>query len=101
MDVSRRIERKLGIALPPCRIVFVLPEPSVLKTASAHPLATTFLPLHVVISGGQAGTEIRLQNRVRVGPEAAAQTITATVMKTQAQILQAIEGIATRPSMAI
>ena len=28
LDVSRRVERALGIVLPPCRIVFVLPNPS-------------------------------------------------------------------------
>ena len=98
LDVSRRVERSLGIVLPPCRIVFVLPDPSVLSTAKIHPWAAIFLPLHIVISGNGAHTEIQVQNRVHSGSEAAAPTLVAPVNETQARISEAIETIAMRSS---
>ena len=65
LDLSRRIERTLGIVLPPCGVVLVLPDPSKLSAASVHPWAATFLPLHIVISAKDATqTEIQVQNRV-------------------------------------
>src|SRR5664279_2116490 len=57
LDVSRRVERRLGIALPPCRIVFVLPG-RLLSKESIHPWAAIFLPIHVVISGHGSHAEI-------------------------------------------
>ena len=69
LDVSRRVERALGIAMPPCRIVFVLPNPSMAGAGSIHPLAAIFLPLHIVISDNAAQTEIQVQSRVQVGSE--------------------------------
>jgi uncharacterized protein (DUF302 family) len=99
LDVSRRVERALGIVLPPCRIVFVLPNPSRPGTGSIHPWAAIFLPLHVVISGTDAQTEILVQNRVHAGQQARA--LFGPVMETQTQICEAIDAIATRPSMLV
>jgi uncharacterized protein (DUF302 family) len=101
LDVSRRVERSLGIVLPPCRIVFVLPDPSVPSTASIHPWAAIFLPLHIVISGNGVQTEILVQNRVHPGPDADAPALVAPVQETQAQISEAIEAIAMRPSLVV
>ena len=42
LDISRRVERSLGIVLPPCRIVFVLPEPALLSSASMSSLGGEF-----------------------------------------------------------
>ena len=99
LDVSRHVERTLGVALPPCRIVFVLPEPSVLSAAHIHPWTAIFLPLHIVISGNGAMTEILVQNRVHPGPEEDASALAAPVLETQAQIREAMEAIAMRPSL--
>ena len=99
LDVSRRVERALGIVLPPCRIVFVLPNPSRSNTCGIHPWAAIFLPLHVVISGTDAQTEILVQNRVHADPQARA--LFGPVMETQTQICEAIDAIATRPSMLV
>ena len=101
LDVSRRVERALGIVLPPCRIVFVLPNPSRSSTCSIHPWAAIFLPLHVVISGSDAQTEILVQNRVHARHEAASPALFGPVMETQTQICEAIDAIATRPSMLV
>ena len=101
LDVSSRLERTLGIALPPCRIVFVLPNPSTPSTINIHPWAAIFLPLHVVISGHDGQTEIQVQNKVQAGHEAAAPALFGPVMETQAQISEAIDSIAMRPSILV
>lgn len=99
LDVSRRVERSLGIDLPPCRIVFVLPNPAALSAAGIHPWAAIFLPLHIVISGTDAHTEIQVQNRVHAGPNSDVPALAAPIMETQAKIWEAIEAIAMRPSL--
>ena len=101
LDVSGRVERSLGIVLQPCRIVFVLPDSTSLSTASIHPWAAIFLPFHIVISGNDAQTEIQVQNRVHTGLEAAAPALVTPVMETQAQISEAVEAIAMRPSLVV
>ena len=92
LDVSGRVKRMLGIVLVPCRIVFVLPRSSAVVRDSIHPCAAIFLPLHVVISGDDAQTEIQVQNRVQAVP---------IVSETQAQISEAIGAIAMRPSITV
>ncbi len=99
LDVSRRVERSLGIDLPPCRIVFVLPDPTALSAAGIHPWAAIFLPLHIVISGTDAHTEIQVQNRVHAGPSSEVPALAGPIMETQAKIWEAIEAIAMRPSL--
>jgi uncharacterized protein (DUF302 family) len=100
LDVSRRVERALRIAMPPCRIVFVLPNPSAPSTVSIHPWAAIFLPLHVVISGRDGQAEIQVQNRVQAGHEAVP-ALFGPVMATQAQISEALDSIAIRPSILV
>jgi len=97
LDVSRRVKRSLGIVLPPCRIVFVLPHPSTPVSSGTHPWAASFLPLHVVISGNGAQTEIQVQNRIQGAPAEAP----APVLETQTEMRRAIEAIAMRPSMVV
>jgi uncharacterized protein (DUF302 family) len=99
LDVSRRVERALGIVLPPCKIVFVLPNPSKSSAGSMHPWAAIFLPLHVVISGTDGQTEIQVQNRVHARHEPASPELFGPVMETQTQVCEAIDAIATRPSV--
>ena len=101
LDVGKRVERALGIVLPPCRIVFVLPCPARLSVDSIHPWAAIFLPLHVVISGRGTQTEIHVQNRVQAGRQTAAPASSGAVMETQAQVSEAMEAIAMRPSMVV
>jgi len=101
LDVSSRLQWTLGIALPPCRIVFVLPNPSTPSTINIHPWAAIFLPLHVVISGHDRQTEIQVQNKVQAGHEATAPALFGPVMETQALISEAIDSIAMRPSILV
>jgi uncharacterized protein (DUF302 family) len=101
LDISRRVERHLGIVLPACKIVFVLPDPSALSTANIHPWAAIFLPLHIVISGNDTQTEIEVQNRVHPGSEDTAPALAAPIVQTQTEILAAIEAIAVRTSPVV
>lgn len=101
LDVSKRVERSLGIVMPPCRVVFVLPNPSTLSTDSMHPCAAVFLPLHVVISGNDCRSEIQIQSRIQTGRDVATPALYGPVLEAHAQISEAIEAIAMRPTMLI
>ncbi len=101
LNVSRRVEKALGIALPPCRILFILPNPTRQSTPGVPPWAAIFLPLHVVISGNGSATHIEVQNRVNPGVEADGLALAAPVLETQARISEAIEAIAMRPSLVV
>ena len=90
VDISKHVERALGIVLPRCSIVFVLPNPSTLS-----------LPLHIVISGDGSQTEIQVQNRFHTGPEANGLKVSGPVAETQAQVCDAMDEIAMRASMAV
>ncbi|MDE3167272.1 MAG: hypothetical protein KGN36_15830 [Acidobacteriota bacterium] len=100
IDVSRRVERTLGIALRPCRILFVLPGESLPRATAIHPWTGVLLPLHVVVSGCDAGTEVQIQTRVQPG-EGAAETLGAPIAETQARIAGALQAVAVRPSMMV
>jgi uncharacterized protein (DUF302 family) len=99
LDMSERVELSLGIVLPPCRIVFVLPDPSSPGTDKIHPWAAVFLPFHVVISSQGAQTEILVQNRIHATPETDGPALIAPVSEMQGEIVKAIEAIAMRPSL--
>jgi uncharacterized protein (DUF302 family) len=100
LDVSRRLERELGIVLPPCRVVFVLASSPTLSTGSVCPSASVFLPLHVVVSGNDSLTEIQVQNKAQLGSEgAAARALLADVVETQTLLAEAIDAIAMRASI--
>jgi hypothetical protein len=100
VDVAKRLERKLGIVLAPCKVVFVLPNPTLLSQDAIHPWAATLLPLHVVISGNDIQTEILVQNRIRPSEEAAS-ALFRPVIETQLKVAEALDAIAMRPSLVI
>jgi uncharacterized protein (DUF302 family) len=62
MDISGRLERELGIGLGPCRVLCVDHPFSTLEAMIADPSAGVLLPLHVVVSGLDAGTVIHILN---------------------------------------
>ena len=100
LDVANRLERKLGIVLAPCRIVFILPNPTLLSRDSIHPWAATLLPLHVVISGNNLQTEIEVLNRIRPSDDAAS-ALFRPVLETQTKIAESVDAIAMRPSLVV
>lgn len=99
LDIARRVARNLGIILPSCKILFVLPGTATLTKLDIHPWAAVFLPLHVVISDKGGETDIEVQNRVHSGAQAAEPALVAPVVELQAQISNAIEAIAMRLSL--
>jgi uncharacterized protein (DUF302 family) len=99
LDVSGRLEESLGIVLPPCRLLFVLPGPASSNTGTIHPSAAVFLPLHVVISGNRIQSEIRIANGIQAEANAAPPTTYAPVWELQREILEALESVAMRSSV--
>jgi uncharacterized protein (DUF302 family) len=99
LDVSRRLERSLGIVLAPCKIVFVLPDSTALSAGAIHPWAAVFLPLHVVISGDRCQSEIRIPNMAPTGRNVDASTPSGPVVEAQRQLVEAIAAVAVRPSI--
>jgi uncharacterized protein (DUF302 family) len=95
LDLSARMERILGMMLPPCRIVFVLPG-SGNHLESMYPSAGIFLPLHVVIAESDPHTLIHIPNRF--APEGRRSLVHDPVCETYAQVVESIEAIAMRPS---
>ena len=97
LDVSRRLAGALGIALEPCKLIFVLPDPAALTVGTIHPSAALLLPLHVVISNNDSQTEIRIPNAVQeTGPGGTRSY--RPVVEAQRQLIEAIETVAVRPS---
>jgi hypothetical protein len=94
LDVSGRLQQSLGIALAPCRLLFVLPGPTRLSAGTIHPWATVFLPLHVVISGIEGRSEIHIPNKVQSG-----RSMPPPVLEAQRQLFEAVEAVATRSSV--
>jgi uncharacterized protein (DUF302 family) len=100
MDISIGVRRSLGILLPPCRIVFVLPPPAILSAYSVDHQAAVYFPLHIVISDDNGHTGIQVQNRIRVDSQTDGPTVFDSVLETQAKMSEAIEAIAMRPGIA-
>jgi uncharacterized protein (DUF302 family) len=98
VDLAKRIERKLGIVMAPCRILFVFPSTPRSSRDAIHPWAAALLPLHVVISGNDFQTEIQVQHRI-LPREEAASTIFGPVIETQSKVAEALDAIAMRPSL--
>jgi len=100
VDVAKRLERKLGIVLAPCRVLFVLPNPTLLSRDAIHPWAASLIPIHVVISGNDVQAEIQVQNRIRPSDETAS-ALFRPVIETQSRLAEALDTIATRPSLVV
>jgi uncharacterized protein (DUF302 family) len=98
-DISRRVERGIGMVLSPCRIIFVLPHRATLTTHGMHPWSAMFLPLHVVICDKGTRTEIQAQGRIHHGSIANEPASFGPVVAAQVRIWEAIEAVAMRPSI--
>lgn len=91
-DLSKRIQRHLGISLAPCVMFYVWPSDRLLRSMAMRPVIALLLPLHVVISDRGARTEIHLLRHPRLADGA----LMAPVVKLQVEVAQAIETIAMR-----
>lgn len=97
LDVSKRVQTSLGIGLPPCRLILVMPN--LITTAGLHPGATDLLPLHIVVSGRGLQTEIHVQNAVRASDDTVGPDLGNPVVETQMKVSRALESIAMRMSL--
>ena len=95
LDLSRRIRRNLRISLAPCVVFYVWPSERFLLSTAVNPSIALLLPLHVVVSGCGARTEIHILTR----PRFADRQLMAPVIELQHEMTQAIETIAMRPSL--
>jgi uncharacterized protein (DUF302 family) len=98
-DVSRRLARSLGIILAPRKVIFVLPAFTALSGQTIHPWAAVFLPLHIVISGNDVQSEIRIPNTLRMAENTAVPMRYGPIVEAQRQLIEAIEPVAVRPSV--
>jgi uncharacterized protein (DUF302 family) len=96
LDISARIERSLGIRLPACKILFVLPAGSEIAIQSG---AATFLPLHVVVSTSNGLTTVEVQNRFPREIQDDDGDGLVTVVETQRKLAEALETVAVRASL--
>lgn len=101
MDMSARIERALGITLPPCSVLFVLPRNVRQVTSGIDASAATFFPMHVVISACAGYTSVQVQGRVNDNSRTVPPDVLGPVIETQRQIVEAIETVATRASILV
>ena len=99
LDVSGRLEQSLAISVPPCRLLFVLPGPNSLSTDTIHPWAAVFLPLHVVISGNEIESEVRIPNSIQADASAAPPATYSPVLELQRELFDALESVAVRSSV--
>jgi uncharacterized protein (DUF302 family) len=63
LDISRRIQRELGIALAPCRVLYVDNPLLLLQAVALHPSAAVWLPLSVVVAGYGPQTLVHVLQR--------------------------------------
>ena len=95
LDVAGRIERSLGIRLPPCRILYVWPHPPLAEDLS--PIAAIILPFHVVVADRGEQAEISVLTCIQTaGLNGCLRT---KLLETQTEILQSLETVSMRPSL--
>ena len=98
MDMSARIKRTLGIALPACNVLFVQPRDWRLSADSADGLRATCLPMHLVVAEKGGQTWVQVQDRVR-GQSLPAASEEGAAAETQRHVIDAIETVAARVSV--
>lgn len=97
LDVSRRVQTSLGLGLPPCRLILVMPD--LITTAGMHSWAAVLLPLHIVVSGCGVRTSIHVQNRIPAAHQTDGAELAVPIGQTQQKVSRAIEAIAMRSSI--
>ena len=60
LDISRRIQRSLGIGMAQCKVLYVCSKQSMPEAINVCAAVGIFLPLHVVVSARGEQTEIHL-----------------------------------------
>ena len=92
LDLTGRIWRHLRVGLEPCAVLYIGPSARFLATNALPDAAALLLPLHVVVSGRGARTEIHVGKSPRLDDEA----VMAPVRKLQAELRESLGAIAMR-----
>lgn len=101
LDMSGRINRELGIALAPCRSLWVDNPILLLEAVALDRLAAVFIPLHLVVSGRGPQTLVHLLSPASVQGSALPAAAKAPINKLQSRILRSLEHISTRQSIQL
>lgn len=99
MDMAARVKRTLGITLPACSILFVLPRVWNPFAECAEGIRPTCLPMHLVIAEHGGQTWVQLQDSVSAQYRRTTLGEEEPSVQTQRQLIEAIETVATRPSV--
>jgi uncharacterized protein (DUF302 family) len=97
LDVASRVKQTLGIHLPPCKILYVWPNPSL--AMNVYPAMAVVLPLHVVVASRGRQTDICVLSRVQPETANADDFLREMIVGIQTEIMQSLEAISMRPSM--
>lgn len=96
LDLAKRVKQTLGMHLPPCRILYVWPNPSLEKHLC--PAVAVILPLHVVVASRDHHTDISVLGRIQFDTDNADDFIRSPVLGTQRGIMKSLEAISMHPS---
>jgi uncharacterized protein (DUF302 family) len=93
LDVSRRIQRSLGIGMARCKVLYVFSDQS-LESINIRPEVGIILPLHIVVSARGGQTEIHLLASLPSNSDNPAPALADPVNRLQDKISRAFEKIA-------
>lgn len=96
LDVTSRIEKKLGAGLAPCVILFVDDPALLLEGIVFHRGAALEIPQPVVVSGGDRRTEVLVRSGESLMAGGLPASVQYPVLQLQARITRAIEAVADR-----
>jgi uncharacterized protein (DUF302 family) len=98
-DISDRIRQKLLINTAPCMVLYVWPSVRLSESLGGDPGAAALAPLHVVVAGRGAHSEVHLLRTLPSDAGLLDRRTSAAVNQIQAEIAQAIEKIAMRVTL--
>jgi uncharacterized protein (DUF302 family) len=95
LDISRRIQRSLGIGMAQRRVLYVCSKQSCLEAINVCPWVGILLPLHLVVSARGGQTEIHLLSSL---PPNSGDPLVSAANGLQDGVSRAIEKIAMQRS---
>lgn len=99
-NISARIRQQLLIETAPCVVLYVWPSARLGEALGADPYAAALAPLHVVVSGRGAHSEVHVLRILPNDGSLLDRRAMAALNHIQAEILQAIEKIGMRVTLS-
>jgi uncharacterized protein (DUF302 family) len=100
LDLSERIERKLGIKLAPCTVWMVNSPTLLLEALTLHKAAPLYIPVRIVLSARGSATGVHILNFPPSYDSRLPPGIRASLSKLQIRITQALEAVSKPESIA-